>query len=199
MRDFHRSHKAQRINASPKPHEALLKTLLDQEPDPRPRGNDVETPGGARLDRAPDQVHAAPPYFIAVPPYSIEREAGQTVGMASVNRSADAARNTPVPVIERNGTPITRSLDALWLVMAVVVVVLGLIKFLFRRTYAKPAPVLAFGPPDDVLPVDSSWLPPNPVEANPGSASGLESVKKALDTIEEAVADMASSRQLPTP
>jgi hypothetical protein len=194
VRDFQRSHKAQRINASLKPHEALRKTLLDQEPDPRPQGNDVARAVGQAVDRTPDEVQAAPPSIT-------EREAGQTVGMASVDRAADAAQNTPLPVIKGKGTAIARSLDPLSVVMVMVVLALGLIKFLFRRTYAKR--VLAFGamrlsqpPPDYVCPVDLSWPPRNQIDADPGAASSLESVKKALDTIEEAAAEMASSRQL---
>jgi hypothetical protein len=141
-----------------------------------------------------------------VPKHIIKHEAGQTVGMASANRAADAAQNTPPPIDERIGTPMTGSLVALSAVM--VLVALGLVKFLFRRTYAKR--VLALGamrrsqrPPDAVRPVDlplldlSSGLR-NQVEAEPSVASSLESVKKALDTIEEAVAEMAPSRQLRT-
>ena len=104
-------------------------------------------------------------------------------------------------MIEGKGRAIIRSLDTLSLVIVMVVVALGLIKFLFRRTYAKR--VLAFGamrlsqpPPDYACPVDSSWPLRNQVEADPNAASSLESVKKALDTIEEAVAEMTSSRQL---
>jgi hypothetical protein len=81
-------------------------------------------------DRAPDDVQAAPAAYITA------RATGQTVGMAPVIRSADAAQNTPPPVIEGKGTPIIRSLDALWLVM-VVVIALGLVELLLRRTYAK--------------------------------------------------------------
>jgi hypothetical protein len=217
VRDFQRSHKAQRINASLKPHEplrktlleqepnprpqgnhvatdeALPKTLLDQEPDPRPQGNDVATEGGQAVDRAPDEVQAAPPYIT-------DREAGQTVGIASVNRAAAAAQTTSPPIIEGTSTVLTRWLDALSVVMVMVVAALGLVKFLFRRTYAKR--VLAFGathlshpPPDDVRPVHLSWPLRNQVEADRSAASTLESVKKALDTIEEAVADMAPSRR----
>jgi hypothetical protein len=169
--------------------EALRKTLLDQQPDPRPQGNDVGTAGGQAADRAPDEVQAAPPY-------TKEREAGRTVAIASVNRAADTAQNTPPPMIEDKGTATTRSLDTLSVVLVMLVVALGLTKFLFRRTYAKR--VLAFGAmrlsqpqPDFVRPVDLSWPLRDQVEAD----SSLESVKKALSTIEEAVGDM-SSRQL---
>jgi flagellar biosynthesis/type III secretory pathway M-ring protein FliF/YscJ len=193
VRDFQRSHKAERINASLKPHEALPKTLLDQEPDPRPQGNDVP-PAGGQAVRAPDEVQAGQPFIT-------EREAGPTVGMASVNRAADDAQNTPPLIIERKGTAISRSLVPLSVVMVMVVMALGLIKFLFRRTYAKR--VLAFAamrlsqrPPDYVGRVDLSWPLRNQIEADPGAASSQESVKKALDSIEEAVVEMAFSRQL---
>jgi hypothetical protein len=252
VRDFQRSHKPQRINASLKPHELLRKTLLDQkpdrrphrndvardealgktllgqEPDPRPEGNEVPTdealwktlldqepdsrlqgnrdsrPDGNDVatdsrqaaDRTPDEVQAAPPHIT-------EREAGQTVAMASVNPAADAAQNTPPPLIGGKDTAITRSLDTLSVVLVTLLVALGLAKFLFRRTYAKR--VLAFGamrlsqpPPDYPRPVDLSWPLRNQVETDPGEASSLESVKKALSTIEEAVGEM-SSRQLRRP
>jgi hypothetical protein len=167
--------------------EALLKTLLDQEPEPRPV-RDVATSAGQAVAGAPDEVQAAPPN---IP----EREARQTLGIASIIRAADAAHNTLPPISERKDTAITMSLDALSVVMVIVVAALGLISFLLRRTYAKR--VLAFGathlsqpPIDNVRPV-LSWPPRNQVEADPSA-----SVKKALDTIEEAVAEMASSRQL---
>jgi hypothetical protein len=194
VRHVQRPHRAERINAALKPYEALPKTLFDREPDPRPQGNDVPMAGGQVVDRAPDQVQA-------VPAYITEREAGQTVGMASVNRAADTAQNTPPFIIESMATATFRSPDALSVVPVMVVVTLGLIKFLFRRTYAKR--VLAFGavrlaqtPPDYVRPLDISWAPRNQVEADPSAASGLESVKKALSTIEETVAEMVSSREL---
>jgi hypothetical protein len=174
--------------------EALQKTLLEQQPDPRPQGNDVATAGGQAADRTAGEVQAAPPY-------TSERESGQTVAIASVNSAADAAQNTPPPILEGKGAAITRSLDTLSVVMVMVVVALGLTKLLFRRTYAKR--VLAFGamhlsqpPPDYLRPVDLSWPLRNQVDADPGAASSLESVQKALDTIEEAVAEMSSSRQL---
>jgi hypothetical protein len=157
-RSFHQSHKAQRITASLKPHVAQRKTLFDQSPDPRPRGNDVSTAGAPPADRAPDQVQAAPapasepnprprgndvpiaggppdrvPDAVQAAPAPasiIEREAGQTVGMESVIRLADAAQNTLPPVIESNGTPIARSLETLSVVMVMVVAALGLMKLL---------------------------------------------------------------------
>jgi hypothetical protein len=67
----------------------------------------------------PDQVQAAPASVI-------EREVGQTVGMAPVIRLAEAAQNTPPPIVENKGTPITRSLEALTLVIVMVVAALGL-------------------------------------------------------------------------
>jgi len=66
----------------------------------------------------PDQVQAAPASII-------EREVGQTVGMAPVIRLAEAAQNTPRPSSNK-GTPITRSLEALTLVIVMVVAALGL-------------------------------------------------------------------------
>jgi hypothetical protein len=141
-----------------------------------------QTIGMAPVDHAADKVQA-------VPAANIEREAGQTVGMAPVDRAADAGQNTTPPVTERKGIPETLSV-----VIVMVVVGLGIIEFLFGRTYAER--VLAFSamrrsqcPPDYVRPVDLSSRRENQLEADPGAA-----VKKALDTIEEAVAELASSR-----
>jgi hypothetical protein len=96
--------------------------------------------------------------------------------------------------------PVIRSLEALSVVIVMAVVALGLIEFLFRRRYAER--VLAFGamrhlqrPADYVRPVDLPMPSRNQVEANPETASSLIAVKKALDTIAEAEAEM-SSRQL---
>ena len=201
-----RSHKPQRINTSLKPHEALGKSLVDQKPDTRPQGNGVATDealgktpdlrpqgndfakgAGLAIDRAPDEVQAALP---------TEREAGQTLGVASVNRAADAAQSTPQSISEGKGTAITTSLALGALTVAMVVL---LIEFLFRRTYAKRvvasrAMRLSEPPPDYVPPVDLSLR--NQVEAYPSAASSLESVKKSIETIEEVVAEMTSSRQL---
>jgi hypothetical protein len=112
--------------------------------------------------------------------------------MAPVIRSADAA------LIESKGTPLTRSLDAMALVI-MVVLALGLIGFPFRRRYAKPD--LAFGamrrlqrPSDYVRPVDLPTPSRNQVEVGPKAA-----VKKVLETIAEAKAEMSASRQLRTP
>jgi len=215
VRDFQPSHKSQGIDAALKPHEAPPKTLLEQEsdvgglqrndattvggqpgspaPDAAQTTDDVVRVGPPSADRAPDELQAALPYIA-------QREPPQTVGMASVSR-ADAVQNTPPSILESKGTPTTRSLGALWVAMAMVmaVVAFGLIDFLFRRTYAKR--VLAFGArrlqprPDYPRLVDLSWPPANQVEADTGVASSLESVKKALGTIEEAVGEI-SSRQL---
>jgi hypothetical protein len=122
--NFHRSHKAQRTTASLKPHESQRKTLFDQA-DPRPRGNDVSTAGSPSADRAPDQIQAAPASII-------EREAGQTVGMESVIRLANAAQNTLPPVVESKGTEIARSLEALSVVMMMVVAALGFMGILIQ-------------------------------------------------------------------
>jgi hypothetical protein len=189
-RNFHRSHKAQQINASLKPHEAKRKTLADQVPDRRPQENDVSMAGAPPADRTPDQVQTAPAYLI-------EREAERTVGMAPVIRSADAVRNTPPPIIESKGTPITRSLDALSVVM-VVVVAFGLIKLLLRRTYAKGGFALGMlrrlqRPADYVRQIDLLRRQKNQVEADYETVQ--RAAKKALDRIAEAEAEIASSRQ----
>ncbi len=196
-RDFHGSHKAQRVNVSLKPNDALRKVLLDQQAEPLPQVNDVPSAGEPPVDRAQDEIQAAPAQII-------QHEAGQTIGMASVIRAADAAQNTPPPLIERKGTPVIGSLDGPSAMMLMVVVAaLGLAKFLLRRRYAKHS--LAAGamrrlpPPDNVRPVDLSWRSQNQFEADPDASSCLEAVKIALDTIAKANAEMASSRQLRTP
>jgi hypothetical protein len=166
---------------------------VDRAPDAAQTTDDVARVGAPAADRAPDELQAALPYIA-------QRDPPQTVGMASVSR-ADAAQNTPPSILESKATPTTRSLGALWVAMAMVmaVVAFGLVDFLFRRTYAKR--VLAFGarrlqpPPDYPRLVNLSWPPPNQFEADTGVASSLESVKKALGTIEEAVGEI-SSRQL---
>jgi hypothetical protein len=190
-RDFHPSHKAQAINAVLKPHEALRKMLLDQEADPRPRGNDVPTVGAPPPDRAPDEVQV-------VPASIIEHEAGQTIGMESIIGPADAAQTTALPGIERKGRLTTGSLEVPSLVMVMVVAALGVIKFLLRRSYAKRGLVRRLPKPTDYgRPLALSWLSRgNQVEADDDAI--LRSVKKALDTIAEAEAEMASSRQLRT-
>ena len=86
------------------------------------------------------------------------------------------------------------------MVMPLVVVALGLFRFLFRRTYAKR--LLAFGalrlrPPPHYLRLVEP-LSRNEVDPDPGAASSLESVKKTIGTIQEAVGEM-SSRQLGRP
>jgi hypothetical protein len=131
--------------------------------------------------RSADELQAAPPNII-------EREAGQTVGMPSAGRSADEVQAAP-PVIERKGKAL--------LGIVMVVVGLGLIEFLFERSYAKRvfSAKRSKRPQDYLRPLDLSSRPENQVEADPGAASCANSVKKALDVIEEAVAEMASSRQ----
>jgi hypothetical protein len=205
LRDVQRSHNDQRIKASLKPHEALRKTL--QKPDPASGGNDA-TAGMPSAGRSADEVQAAPPNIIereagqtvgmpsagrpadevqAAPLNVIEREAGQTVGMPSAGRSADEVQAAP-PVIERKGKAL--------LGIVMVVVGLGLIEFMFERSYAKHFSAKRSKRPQDYLrPLDLSSRPENQVEADPGAASFANSVKKALDVIEEAVAEMASSRQ----
>jgi hypothetical protein len=187
-RNFHPSHKAQRINPSLKPHEAQRKTLLDQVADTHPREDDVSKGGASPADRAPDQVQAAPTSIT-------ERETEQTVGMAPVIRPTDAAQNAPPPIIESKGMPITRS--ALSVVM-VVVVALGLVKLLLRRTYIKRG--FAVGvmrrlqrPANYVRQVDFLRRQKNQVEADYETVQ--RAAKKALDRIAEAEAEIASSRQ----
>jgi hypothetical protein len=135
--------------------------------------------------RPADEVQAAPLNVI-------EREAGQTVGMPSAGRSADEVQAAP-PVIERKGKAL--------LGIVMVVVGLGLIEFLFERSYAKRvfSAKRSKRPQDYLRPLDLSSRPENQVEADPGAASCANPVKKALDVIEEAVAEMASSRQLRMP
>jgi hypothetical protein len=209
---------AQRMNALLKSHEALRKSLLRQEPYARSQGNGngngVAMVGPQTEDRAFDEVQAG------------GRESGQTVGMAGVDNMASVdhapgaaqnrndiaaaswqavdrapdefqvdaresgqtvgAQNTAPPIVER--TPISRTLDALSvvLVMVMVVVAIGLVgEMRLSRSstgYVRPA--------------ELSWQPPNQLEAAPDAASGLQSVQKALDTIEEAAAEIVSSRQL---
>ena len=134
----------------------------------------MSTAAAPPADRAPVEVQAAPAAHI------IERATGQTVGMAPEIRSADAAPNTPPPVIESKGTPMTRSLDALWLVM-VVVIALGLIELLLRRTYAKHG--FAFEVMRRLRPIDLLRRHKNQVEADydavPRAAKKLYSLSKS--------------------
>jgi hypothetical protein len=96
----------------------------------------------------------------------------------------------------------TPSLGAL--VMGTMVGIFALIKFLFRRARGKR--VLTIGAmshfqrpaDDDVHPADLR-RPRQQVKADPPAASSLDSVKKALDEIDEALAEMASPQQLRTP
>jgi hypothetical protein len=164
--------------------------LLDQEADPRPRGNDVPTVGAPPPDRAPDEVQA-------VPASIIEHEAGQTIGMESIIGPAGAAQTTALPGIERKGRLTTGSLEVPSVVTVIVVAALGVIKFLLRRSYAKRGLHRLPKPTDYGRPLALSWLSRgNQVEADDDAI--LRSVKKALDTIAEAEAEMASSRQLRT-
>ena len=114
-----------------------------------------------------------------------------TAGMPSAGRSADEVQAAP-PVIERKGKAL--------LGIVMVVVGLGLIEFMFERSYAKHFSAKRSKRPQDYLrPLDLSSRLENQVEADPGAASCANPVKKALDVIEEAVAEMASSRQLRMP
>jgi hypothetical protein len=147
---------------------------VDHAPGAAQNRNDIAAASWQAVDRAPDEFQVD------------ARESGQTVGMASLNREPDAAQNTAPPIVER--TPISRTLDALSvvLVMVMVVVAIGLVgEMRLSRSstgYVRPA--------------ELSWQPPNQLEAAPDAASGLQSVQKALDTIEEAAAEIVSSRQL---
>ena len=196
QRDVHPSHKDQRIRASLKPHEAPQKTL--QKPDPASRGNDA-TAGMLSADRAAAEVQAAPPNII-------EREPGQTVGMPSANRAAAEVQAAPqtvgMPSADRSAdeaqaaSPVIERKGKALLGIVMVVVGLGLIEFLFGRLYAKRVSAMRSKRPQDYLrPLDLSSRPENQVEADSGAALCANSVKKAVDVIEEAVAEMASSRQ----
>ena len=111
--------------------------------------------------------------------------------MQPVGRPAAEVQAAP-SVIERKGNAL--------LGIVMVVVGLGLIEFLFGRLYAKRVSAMRSKRPQDYLcPLDLSLRPENQVEADPGVASCANSVKKALDVINEAVAGMASSRQPRTP
>jgi hypothetical protein len=221
VRELQRFHKAQRINAWLKPHEALRRTLSNRESDHRPLGNQVVTVGGKAerdasqtvrmpsvtdsrrdaaqnrsdvaiagvqaIDRAPDDVQAA------------QLEAGRIAGGQAVDRAPDAAQNTSPPIIERLLTPTTRPLVLVMLtVLSMVMVVLGLIRILFRHTYAQP--LLTFSEPrllpspDHVRPVDLSWPPPNQIEADRAVASSLESAKN--EAIEDTAVEIDLPRQL---
>ncbi len=161
---------------------------MDSARDAAQNRNDVRTAGVQAVDRAADEVQAS------------QRGAGQTIGGQAEDSAPDAAQNTAPPIIERMFPTTAPLVLVMLVVLSMIMVVLGLIKFLFRHTYAQP--VLTFHqprllpPPDHVRPVDFSWPPPNQVEADPDVASSLESVKKALDTVEENVAEIDCSRQL---
>jgi hypothetical protein len=139
------------------------------------------------IDRAPDDVQAA------------QLEAGRIAGGQAVDRAPDAAQNTSPPIIERLLTPTTRPLVLVMLtVLSMVMVVLGLIRILFRHTYAQP--LLTFSEPrllpspDHVRPVDLSWPPPNQIEADRAVASSLESAKN--EAIEDTAVEIDLPRQL---
>ena len=131
--DFHRVHQAQRTSRSLKLHEVMTKP-----------------------DREPVQSFGARTSY-EIPTPVIEPKAEPVIGTAPVDPSADIVqvpappviepKVSPPPVIENKPVPITRSHDALTVVMVMVALVafsvLGLIEFLFRPTFAKR--VLAFG------------------------------------------------------
>ena len=81
-----------------------------------------------------------------------------------------------------------------------VVVGLGLIEFLFWHLHAKrafSAMRRSQRRQDYLRPLDLSSRPENQVEADPSVASCANSVKKALDVIEEAVATVRAPHRLP--
>jgi hypothetical protein len=172
-----------------------------QKPELASGGNDA-TVGMPPVDRAADERQAAPPNII-------DREAGQTVGMSSADRAAAEVQAAPqtvgMPSADRSAnevqaaSPVIERKGKALLGIVMVLVGLALIEFLFERSYAKR--VFSFSamrskrPQDYLRPLDLSSRPENQVEADPSVASCANSVKKALDVIEEAVAEMASSPQ----
>ena len=157
----------QNANGVATPRGQVVDRALDAAQNP----NDVATPGGQAVGRAPDEIEGAPADIS-------ERAAGrQTVGVAPVGRTADATKSSPP-----SRKPPSNTTDALWIamVMPLVVVALGLFRFLFRRTYAKR--LLAFGalrlrPPPHYLRLVEP-LSRNEVEPDPGAASSIESVEE---------------------
>ncbi|TYO60810.1 hypothetical protein FXV83_41800 [Bradyrhizobium hipponense] len=186
-----------------------------------PPGNDDATAASPPVNRARDEVQVAPLSVIepkgeqtigaapvdasadvvqVTPPPVIERKGEQTTGTALVGVSADVVQVTPPRMIDHNDASITRSLDGS-LVMMMILVAFGFItSLLFRRSYAER--VLAFAAmrssearADSARPVN--LRSPPQIEADPNPLSSLEaSVRNVLNTIKEAEADMASSRQL---
>lgn len=142
----HKIDEAQRRNDLRKPHELMRKMLPDPEPvqslaapaslQPGPGAHDDATATGSLVDRAPDDVQAAPASVI-------ERKAGQTIGMAPRDPPTDAGQLNPPLIAEHKDAPTTRSLITLSVVTLMAIAALGLIEFLFRPTYAER--VLAFG------------------------------------------------------
>ncbi|RXH03714.1 hypothetical protein [Bradyrhizobium vignae] len=132
-------------------------------------------------------------------PPAIERKSEETIGTALVD--ADVAQVSPPSIIEHHDASITRSLEGLVMMMALVA--LGLVPLLIRHGYAQR--VLAYAATrrsepqvGDARPV--YLLCPPRIEADPDLVSNLEaSVKNVLDTIKEAEAEIALSRQLRRP
>lgn len=161
-------------------------------PPPAIEGKSEQTIGRAPIDSSADVVQ------VIAPPL-IERKGEQAVGTALVDASADIAQVTPPHMVEHDDASITRSFDGL-VVMMMALVALGFIPLLLRQRYA--GRVLAYAAirrsearADDARPVN--LLCPPRIEADPSLVSHLEaSVKNVLDTIREAEAEMASSRQL---
>lgn len=222
--DFHRLHKAQRTRI--KPHE-MRKIMSDQKSvqsfgartsvDARRRGRDDATAARGAVNRSRVEVQATPPSLIErqeeqrtgaapvdvsadvvmVTP-AIERKSEETIGTALVDASADVAQVSRPSIIDHDEASITRSLDGLVVMMALVA--LGFVPLLIRHRYAQR--VLAYAATrrsearvDDARPV--YLLCPPRIEADPDLVSNLEaSMKNALNTIKEAEADFAFSRPL---
>jgi len=184
------------------------------------RGRDDATAANGPVNRSRVEVQAAPPSVIerqeeqrtgAAPvdvpadvvkvtsPPAIERKSEETIGTALVD--ADVAQVSPPSIIEHHDASITRSLEGLIMMMALVA--LGFVPLLIRHGYAQR--VLAYAATrrseaqvGDARPV--YLLCPPRIEADPDLVSNLEaSVKNVLDTIKEAEAEIALSRQLRRP
>lgn len=161
-------------------------------------GKSEPTIGAAPVDASADVVQVTSPLVV-------ERKGEQTIGTAPLDvPAADVVQVIPPRNIEHNDAPITSSVDGLSLAMMMALVALGIVTLLpFRDRYAER--VLAFaamrcseGQADDARPI-SLRCPPK-IEAGPDALSSLEaSVRNVLDTIKEAEAEMASSRQLRKP
>jgi hypothetical protein len=155
-----------------------------------------QTVGVTPANRPADSV-GVPGKIQAAPPSLITPEGGQTVGMALVNRPVDAAQKTVLPLIEGDGTPIlTWSVKEL---LFLLVVALGLIEYLLSRTkrgLVYRAMRAREPPPEYVHWVEFPVQPQKQIQADSGAETVLKSVNRALDTIAQAEAEMASSPRL---